>query len=498
MMYLLATAYRSLLTHRGPRLALAGLTALVIGCSISEAADPAYVIRHVNVIDVIKGSIESDRAVFIRGGRIAAIVADNKSLGQPADSNVIDGKGKYLSPGFIDMHVHLNTLMKASAIAPTLSLTEEDILSPAHLSLFLYNGVTSIQVMHGDRGMLVLRDAIRDGKALGPRMVVTTPRLDGNPPSDPYVRIVATGPEGRDVVDEMHATGYDLIKIYDLLSRDSYDAIISEAHRLGMRVDGHLPRTLPLEYGLGLDPPHDHQDRVAHMEDFASYAKTGSDEEVAMFTALAKKSGVAVTPTLIVFHNALRSVFGLDKLLKEPATAYADSIVYRSWLPDRNEYQSERFQDPDLRNRLLKRYDFMKRLTLAFFKAGVPMDTGTDCYVSGTVCGFSFTDELEELVGAGISPAAVMKLATLDGARAIEMEKDLGTVDTGKIADLVLLDANPLMDVANTHKIVGIFVHGRWLSKDVLRQHLEDALTQFSKLDKRMKLHIKRPNLISH
>ncbi len=477
---------------------LMGLLVLSITTSLKAEITTSIIIRNVNVIDVITSQIKLNHRVLIENGQISAISKDSTSFKAPIGATEINGKGKYLVPGFIDMHVHLNPKMKAQAIAPTLALTDKDIASTDHLSLFLMNGVTTIQVLHGDTVMLELRDAIANDQALGPRMLVSSPRLDGNPPSDSFARIVATGPQGTSVVDEMHATGYDLIKIYDLLNQESYDAIVKRSHELGMRITGHLPRTLPIEYGLGINMSTDRQDRVAHLEDFASYAVDHSDREVKDFTELARKSGVGVTPTLIVFKNVLRSVFDLEDLLQDPAVGYTDPILYRSWLPDMNRYQSERFMDEKLRQRLVKRYDFMQRLTFAFFKAGVPMAVGSDCYVSGTVCGFSFADELEELVATGIEPSAVLKMATIGGARAIGMEDRLGSITPGKIADLVLLDENPLKNIANARKVSGIVVNGRWLSRDDLRRNLAAALTEFSKLDQRLKLEIKRPELIKN
>jgi hypothetical protein len=352
----------------------------------------------------------------------------------------------------------------------------------------LYNGITTLQVMHGAPEMLKLRDAIARGDAVGPRLVVSSPRLDGLPPADPLVRIIASAAEGIAVVDEMKSEGYDLIKVYSELGEPAYDAIIDRAHHLGLRVDGHLPRFLPLEHGL-----HG-QDHIAHMEEFAYFAKTFDAAEIARFTQLVKQSGIGVTPTLIVFKNVLRSVDNLDALLARSEVRYVDPISLFAWQPQNNGYRSEQFQAPQMLGLLQKYFTFMQQLTLAFHRAGIPMTVGTDAStVSGTVPGVSFHDEMAELVASGISAPDVIRMATLEGARAMRMESQFGTAEVGKVADLVMLDANPLGDIANSRRVAGVMVRGHWIPKTNLDEELARVLERYKKLDERLGTRISRP-----
>ena len=479
-----------MITHINPQLRVVAITlfscAVALG-SAGAAQRTTFAFEDISVVDVVLGTILPMRDVVVTDGKIASV---SPSHGYRPESGsvrtLIDGRGKYLMPGFIDMHVHLNDRLLAETIEPVRTLDDADILSPNHLSIYLSNGVTTVQVMHGAPEMLVLRDQIARGDAVGPRLVVGSPRLDGLPPADPFVRIVATTEEGVAVVDEMKSTGYDFIKVYSELGQSAYDAIIHRSHQVGLRVDGHLPRSLPLEHGL-----HG-QDHIAHMEEFVYFAKKFDADEIAEFTRLTRQAGIGVTPTLIVFKNVLRSVSALDDFLASDDMRYADPITLDSWLPKNNSYLSEHFQAQKTRERLAQYYEFMKKLTLSFHKAGIPMSVGTDATVACTVPGVSFHDEMDELIGAGIRTADVLRMATLEGAKAMRMDAQIGTIDVGKTADLVVLDANPLENIANTRRVSGVMAHGVWLSKAALDANLRHATSQFKLLDKRLHLEICR------
>lgn len=466
-------------------IAVATLYSCAIAWGSARAADhtPVY-FEDISVIDVAKGAVLPKRDVVVTDGKIVSV---SPSQGYRPESvhTVIDGRGKYLVPGFIDMHVHLNYRRLAEASVALRPLKDAEILSPDDLSIYLSNGVTTVQVMHGEPEMLPLREQIARGDVVGPRLVVGSPRLDG-PEGDPFVRVVATAAEGVAVVDEMKSTGYDFIKVYSELDQSTYDAIINRSHQLGLRVDGHLPRSLPLEHGL-----HG-QDHIAHMEEFAYFAKKFDADEIAEFTRLTRQAGIGVTPTLIVFKNVLRSIFALDDFLGSDAMRYVDPISLDSCLPKNNGYLSAHFQEPKTRERLKKYFEFMKKLTLSFHNAGVPMTVGTDAPAACTVPGVSFHEELDELSGAGISNADVIRMATLDAAKAMRMDAQIGTIEVGKAADLVVLDANPLEKIDNARRVSGVMTHGVWLSKTALDANLRRALSKYKQLDQRLHLEICR------
>ena len=466
-------------------IALATLYFCVIAWGSPRAADhtPFY-FEDISVVDVVQGIVLPKRDVVVTDGKIVSVSA-SKGYRPESVHIVIDGRGKYLMPGFIDMHVHLNYRRLAEATVPLVPLTDAEILSPNDLSIYLSNGITTVQVMHGEPEMLPLRDQIARGDTVGPRLVVGSPRLDG-PEGDPFVRVVRTAAEAVAVVNEMKSTGYDFIKVYSELDQSTYDAIIDRSHQLGLRVDGHLPRSLPLEHGL-----HG-QDHIAHMEEFAYFAKKFDADEIAEFTRLTRQAGIGVTPTLIVFKNVLRSVSALDDFLASDDMRYADPFILYSCLPKNNGYLSPHFQEPKTRERLAKYFEFMKKLTLSFHNAGVPMSVGTDARAACTVPGVSFHEEMDELIGAGLSTPDVLRMATLEGAKAMRMDAQIGTIDAGKTADLVVLDANPLENIANTRRVSGVMAQGVWLSKTTLDTNLRHATSQFKQLDQRLHLEICR------
>ena len=440
----------------------------------------------ISVVDVVRGTVLPNRDVVVTAGKIVSVTPSHGYRPESGSGRtLIDGRAKYLMPGFIDMHVHLNYRRLAEATVPLRPLKDADILSPNDLSIYLSNGVTTVQVMHGEPEMLPLRDQIARGDTVGPRLVVGSPRLDG-PEGDAFVRVVSTAEDAVTVVNEMKSTGYDFIKVYSELDQSTYDAIIDRSHQLGLRVDGHLPRSLPLEHGL-----HG-QDHIAHMEEFAYFAKKFDADEIAEFTRLTRQAGIGVTPTLIVFKNVLRSVSALDDFLASDEMRYADPFILYSCLPKNNSYLSEHFQEPKTRQRLAKYFEFMKKLTLSFHNAGVPMNVGTDASAACTVPGVSFHDEMEELVGVGTSTADVLRMATLEAAKAMQMDARIGTIDVGKAADLVVLDANPLDNIANTRRVAGVMAQGVWLSRATLDANLQHALSNYKQLDQRLHLEICR------
>jgi imidazolonepropionase-like amidohydrolase len=463
------------------------IVSLFTAVSLAATASSA-VFRDITVIDVTRGASLPGRDVIVSDGKIESITKSNRHRARTAAGHTaIDGHGKFLLPGFIDMHVHLNDRLRVQKLVPAHSFSDAEILSTDNLTAYPYNGITTLQVMHGAPEMLKLRDAIAHGDASGPRLVVSSPRLDGLPPADPLVRIIASAAEGTAVVDEMKLEGYDFIKVYSELGQPAYDAIIERAHHDGLRVDGHLPRFLPLEHGLQA------QDHIAHMEEFVYFAKTFDAAEIAQFTRQVKQSGVGITPTLIVFKNVLRSVADLNAVLARSDVRYVDPISLFSWQAQNNGYRSETFQAPQMLGLLQKDFEFMRKLTLAFHQAGIPMTVGTDAStVSGTVPGVSFHDEMAELVGVGISAPDVIRMATLEGAKAMRMDSQLGTADVGKVADLVMLDANPLVDIENARRVAGVMLAGHWIPKSTLDENMTHTLEHYKKLDGRLGTRINR------
>ncbi len=254
----------------------------------------------VNVIPVDGDRVLEDYSVIVEDGRIVAM-GPRLSTSPAAEATLIEGEGKYLIPGLADMHIHLLNQEFMTAVT-----RKDDPIQPIENMLYLYlaNGVTTVRVMAGFPELLALRDAIERGEVLGPRLIVTTPMFDGKKPFWPALGRPIPSPEAaRSAVRESKKDGYDMIKVYTLLRRDAYDAVIEEAEKVNLKVVGHVPIAVGLEHAL-----ESGQDEVTHVEEFWRFTRDYSDEVIAKFTAMAVKSGVWFSPTMTTYQDQMVSL----------------------------------------------------------------------------------------------------------------------------------------------------------------------------------------------
>lgn len=459
-------------------------------CTFSFAQNPpaspqkAIVFTHVTVIDVTGVPPASDRTVVITGNRISAIGATG-TLSLPKDARVIDASGKFLIPGLWDMHVHWY---------------EAD-----YLPLFLANGVTGIRIMWGDSLHREFRKHIEAHELLGPRMAIASPLIDGPVPFWPGSISVHTPEEARQAVDLSKQSGADFIKEYSFLPRDLYFAIADESKKQNLPFVGHVPLSVSaeeasdagqksMEHLIGILPACSSREQdfqQAAQADLAGMftAKKAAFEgphlrqiredllstydpvKAAQLFARFKKNGTWQCPTLTV----LRSLAYRDQasFLNDPRLKYLPRSIRASWDPAAN---------GTIRGKTPEDYDFAKRefqkdleLVAAMNRAGVDIIAGTDVLNPFCFPGFSLPDELELYSKAGLSPADALRTATLSPARFLGREKDLGTVEAGKLADLVLLEANPLDNINNVRKISALVYDGNYYQRDALDAMLAKA-----------------------
>jgi imidazolonepropionase-like amidohydrolase len=414
-------------------------------------------ITHANVLPMDRDTVLLDHTVVVRGDRIERI-GPAVSVPIPAGAAVVDATGKYLMPGLADMHVHTETAAFAQAFKAELKapIPFERVLFP-----YLATGVTTVRVLSGAPDLLQVRDSIRRGLLLGPRMLVASPMLDGDPPvlPEPFTRALSTPAEARQAVAEYASAGYDLVKVRDRLSAEVYRAILEEAKRVGLEVDGHLPRKAGLTAEAALSSG---QAGLAHLEVLGYFEGLG-DELIPKYTRLVKDNGLHVTTTLVVFPNILGQAEHLDSLLELKEMRYVHPL-FRTlfWEPPRNPYQGK--YDADGLAHLRKFWAFLAKLTRSLQDAEVPLLAGSDALNPMLVPGYSLQDELGYLVGAGLTPFEALRTATVNPARVIKGLGDGGSVAPGKRADLLLLEADPRAAIGNVRRIAGVAVAGRWLS----------------------------------
>jgi imidazolonepropionase-like amidohydrolase len=436
----------------------------------------ALAFTHVTVIDVSGGPAQPDMTVITDSGHIVA-VASSAALRPPAGTMIIPGQGKYLIPGLWDMHVH-------TVFGDWLPRNER-----VTLPLFVANGVTGVRDMGGDLADLKeWRAAIAAGRLLGPRMVIAGPMLDGPVPRFPSSAPVATPADARRIVDELHAQGVDFIKIQSLIPRDGYFAAAEEAKKLGIPFVGHVPDAVraseasnagqkSIEHFTGIfEGASTIEDQlITGPKSLGVNVKTFDPERARQLVDLMAKNQTWQVPTL-VWERGQWLVDDIDKT-HDPLTKYAPQAwKERTWPMFVREIMEGMDTDP-----LPVRRQFVQMeldMTMAMFHAGVPFMAGTDTAAGVHVFpGFSLHEELALFVKAGLTPLQALQTATLNPARFLGHVADMGSVAEGKVADLVLLDANPLEDINNTRRIRGVLLAGRYFDRAALDRMLKGIET---------------------
>ncbi|HQR92164.1 MAG: amidohydrolase [Sphingobacteriia bacterium 35-40-8] len=425
-----------------------------------QASTNSLVIQHVNVITMNdSNSVIPNASVYIAHHQIVSI-----NGAYPKNATVVDGKGKWLMPGLIDMHVHTPTDAgpfgpKYPTQAATLFFDLQD-----QMLLYIANGVTTIFELSARAEHFGQRNEMAKGAVIGPRMALAA-MIDGGTGQG---RKVNTPEDGRQAVRSAKAEGYEFIKVYAYLNPATYFAIIEESQKQGLKVIGHIPDSFKGKLKEAFVPGFG---MVAHAEELSNYAKDYSEIEAQQMASLLKQNGTWLSPTLITMESIAAQVKSLAPLKALPSLAYVHPLLQSKWLTA-NKYN--KMSSPENIAHFEQYTQFNLQLVRACAAAGVPIVAGTDAGTSGVIAGFSMPDELALLVKAGLSPQAAIASATKLPAQWLGMDKQVGSIEKGKLADLILLDDNPLNDIQNMSKIAGVFVNGQWVEKNKLQKMLQN------------------------
>ncbi len=412
-------------------------------------------IKNVNIIPMTEDNrIIRNANVVIKDNKILSI---NKPI--PKDVEIIDGEGKWLIPGLIDMHVHGFADIDFGESYPTKGNTFF-VDNQNVMALYVANGVTTILDLNARVDNFAQRNEIIKGNVIGPRIALAALINGGNESG----RIANTAEDGRQTVRLAKAEGYEFIKVYSQLNKETYTAIVDEARIVGMKVVGHIPNDLQ---GRVVEAFIPNFGMVAHAEEYAKQSKDFRDEDINRFVNLARENNTWLSPTLTVIKRILDQAKSLDIISRLEGFEYIHPLMQDKWLTS-NQYNKG--TNDERIERLEKLVDFNNRLVMAFNKAGVPIVSGTDAGSSGVIWGYSLHDEIENLTLAGLTNEEALVSTTRLSASWLGIEDKIGTVEEGKFADLILLDANPLEDIRNTREISGVFVNGKWLDKEDINQ----------------------------
>jgi len=422
----------------------------LLASATAAQAPPPVAITHVTLID---GAFPDrpDQTVIIRGNRIVT-VGPAASTRPPKGARIIRGLGKFLIPGLWDMHVHTDVPGGREV-----------------LPLYVVNGVTGVRDMGGGWAALTaMRADVRSGRLLGPRLILSGPYLDGNEQPIAHLR-VRTPADAVAALDSLASLGVDFVKFHTGLTRESFFAAARGARDHRLPFGGHVPRVVgaadasdsgmkSIEHLLTIPTPCTPADSLALEPRFPVQGALGrcSSADPAPLYARLQRNGTWVTPTFTAQYEVAlwpgRAVPGdsLARYLPDTLRGYVAAIFP---MPDSIP------QGADSVGRAV----FARRLMLvgALHQAGVGILAGTDAPLRNSAPGFGLHDELAWLVEAGLSPREAVNAATLGAASFLGMQDSLGTIEPGKLADLVLLDADPTTSIRNTRRIHAIVADGR-------------------------------------
>lgn len=438
---------------------LVALAALFLSPA-QAAPQEAYAFRNVTVVPMDSQRLMPRQTVIVRDGRIAAIGPAGR-VAIPRGTTVIEGRNRFLMPGLAEMHAHVPPGTDRQWI--------EDVL-------FLYaaNGVTLARGMLGAPHHLALRDQAERGEIVSPRLYTSGPSLNGNS--------VASPEAARRMVAEQKHAGYDFLKIHPGLDRARYDAIAETARGAGLPFGGHVPEAVGLPRALeAKQTTVDHLD--GYMEqlvgDGAAPAAAGffgfslidqvDERKIPQVVARTRQAGTWNVPTESLMEHVLLPSPSTAELARRPEFAYMPAETVSQWLKARESQLSQPFYSPDRARRYI---DVRRKLIKALHDGGAGLLLGSDAPQWFNVPGFSLHHELRMLVDAGLTPYQALSTGTRNVARFLGEDEKFGTVSTGKRADLILLEANPLADVANVQRRAGIMLNGRWMPESEIQAGL--------------------------
>jgi imidazolonepropionase-like amidohydrolase len=416
---------------------------------LSKKYQPSSIaFTNVNLITMRDDQVIPNQTVLVQNGKILDI-GDAKKISAPNGFQKIDCSGMYMMPGLTDMHVH-------------------NLVSSSQHLLNLANGITTVRDMDGFPWMLKMRDQVKSNKLLAPNLYITGHILN-NRPLDWYATVVKSADEGRAIVRQQKKDGYDFIKIHNNMPLEIYSAILDEAHKQQIDVVGHIPHEITIHQAAELG-----QKTFEHFKAYILDAGLVLTTENYVQETKGLKSWNC--PTFYTYRDSMRGD-AVTRLVNE-----STEMKYASWR-DKQEWLETAKQIPDEN---LKLQQNILPLSIKIFKDLLPI---YDRWLAGTdsgggypfmVPGFSLQEELQIMNENGLSAYQTLKAATVNAGLAMDREKEFGTIQVGKRADLLILQSNPLQKISNLKNINAVIVRGIYLSRANLNGILKEIETIYN------------------
>jgi len=437
---------------------------------------------NVTIVPMNQEHVLPGQTVMVEGKRIVQ-TGPSSSIKLPAGTQKIDGRGDFLMPGLADMHVHLirsldavksqasSSAQPAAHTIPPLSASDDHERENRALGLlFISNGITSVRNMWGDSAIDTFADEVESRQVLGPHVYSTGPITDGSPYVWQGSRVVGSESEAQQAVEQDVQAHRVALKIYNGLSADAYRWLVASARKHGLAVVGHVPDAVGL-FGV----IEARQESIEHLDGFldalqpdpASAANVTTPQlldradlgKLASLVDSLRVAGIWNCPTVVLVKN-IRD----DAEFQRKISLLPPSLVerYRRGIPQWHAH-------PEVTQRV---YDLYLAIVHTLRERNARLLLGTDAPKPTVLPGFSLHDELQSFVQAGLTPYQALRAGTSDAAIFLHQEAEFGTVGSGRRADLLLLKANPLENVDNVDKRIGVMVAGRWFTEAELQQRL--------------------------